>query len=126
MTQLADIAESTEKHLIYPVRETGKLEEEFFLKATTITTSMTVITTPELVRFKEMENIQKEWWVDLHTRHKFRIYTSLILTAIGIMDFVLSAFGLGYWDMYLDFLWVIGAFGLLGASTYIAIDSGGE
>lgn len=69
---------------------------------------------------------QKEWWKDLHLRHTIRIYGSIILLLVGIGDFVLNIFGMGYWDIFSDFIWIIGSFGMLGASTYLAIDANGK
>ena len=65
----------------------------------------------------------KEWWRDLHLRHIIRIYVSIILLLVGIGDFVLNIFSTGYWDIFSDFIWIIGSLGMLGASTYMAIDA---
>lgn len=69
---------------------------------------------------------KKEWWEDLHIRHTIRICASGLLLLIGVGDILLNIFGVGYWDMFSDLIWVIGSLGILGASTYMAIDMNGE
>lgn len=73
----------------------------------------------------EMLN-KEEWWVDLHIRHIIKIYVSILLLLIGVGDIVLTVFGIGYWDIFSDFIWIIGSLGILGASTYIAIGTNGK
>ncbi len=73
-----------------------------------------------------MENKIREWWEDLHIRHTIRICASGLLLLVGVGDILLNIFGAGYWDMFSDLIWVIGSLGILGASTYMAIDMNGE
>jgi hypothetical protein len=69
---------------------------------------------------------QKEWWVKLHIRHTIRLYGSILLVLFGIVDLLLNIFSIGYWDIISDIVWIIGSIGILGASTYMAIDSNGD
>jgi hypothetical protein len=75
-------------------------------------------------RFEMVE--QKMWYEDLHIRHTIRIYASGLILLMGVGDVVLNIFGVGYWDLFSDLIWIIGSLGILGASTYMAIDANGE
>jgi hypothetical protein len=75
------------------------------------------------IKFVIKNQQAKLQWANLHVRHKIRISISLTLLFLFASDLTLNILGLtSIWDAFSDLLSVIGAFGLLGTSVYLAID----
>lgn len=86
-----------------------------------INTAVTMLEPQEISVDKLVQLVS---WSDLHIRHKFRIIFSIVLLLGGVVDLFLKVFGFhSFGDVYSDVLWIIGAFGLLGTSVYLAIEA---
>lgn len=88
----------------------------------------TIISRDVLVGIKGMKMIVPSWkteklWEDLHVAHRLRVIVSVVLLIIGIVDLSLNLLHFpAISDSFSDILWLIGSLGLLGTSTYLALD----
>lgn len=85
-------------------------------------------TRPTPVPFEKKQSseikIDEIIWSKVHLRHKIRICASLILLIILLTDLALNILRLpSIFGMFSDIVAILGAFGLLGTSVYLTIDS---